>query len=66
MKAAYQQIAPLLVTNPLHAPNTMKQRSQHLTSGLKMLGIFMLLALFSSAFAQEAAEAPQYADLAAF
>jgi len=44
----------------------MKQRSTHLTSGLKMLGIFMFLALFSSAFAQEAAEAAPYADLAAF
>lgn len=44
----------------------MKQRSQHLSRFLKITGVFMFLALISTAFAQEAAEAPKYADLAAF
>jgi len=51
----------------------MKLRSQHTSGGLKMAGIFALLALVSTAFGQEAAaaataaaEAPKYKDLAAF
>ncbi len=44
----------------------MKLRSQQLSGGLKMAGIFASLAL-ASAFGQEAAaEAPKYADLDAF
>ena len=51
----------------------MKLRSQHTSGGLKMAGIFALLALVSTAFGQDAAaaataaaEAPKYKDLAAF
>jgi ammonium transporter, Amt family len=42
----------------------MKLRSQHLTSGLKMVSLFALLALFTPLFGQE--EPPAYASYEAF
>ena len=42
----------------------MKLRSQHLTSGLKMVSLFTLLALFSPLFGQD--EAPSYESYEAF
>ena len=43
---------------------TMKLRSQHLTSSLKMVSLFTLLALFSPLFGQD--EAPSYENYEAF
>ncbi|HYD85591.1 MAG TPA: hypothetical protein VEA63_16100, partial [Opitutus sp.] len=44
----------------------MKLRSQHLSGALKMAGIFVSLAVVSALAQEAAAEAPKYADLAAF